>query len=156
LAYLYLARQEWSRVLDLCAEWQARLGYSPVELKAVAHARLGHSDDVARMAQETAALLQKEQSRQHQAEWWRTLALLRVAQGAVDEAASLLDQAIAGFEEAESLLDVGRAMLDRGALQRSLGNVQAAQADFTRAQSIFEQYGARRDADKARQALKSV
>jgi len=156
LTYLYLARQEWSRVLEQCAEWQARLGYSPIELQAVAHARLGHSDDVARLAQEAAAHLQKEQSRQRQAEWCRTLAVLRVAQGAVDEAVSLLDRAIAALEESETRLDLGRALLDRGALRRSLGDMLAAQADFARAQSVLQECGARRDADKARLALESV
>lgn len=155
LTHLYVARQEWNRVLNLCAEWQVRLGYSPVALRAIAHARLGHAEELARLAQEVAALPHTQESRQHQAERWRILALFRAAQGAVDEAAPLLDQAIAAFQESDSRLDAARALADRGALRRGLGDTQAAKADFTRALAIFEECGAKRDADKARRALES-
>ncbi len=155
LAYLYLEREEWQRVLELCSEWEARLGSRLLEGLALAYAALGQLDDLAQLAEVKPVLLREEQSLRYRAGSWHVLGQVRAAQGAWDEAARLFDQAIAAFEELGSRIDWGRALCHRGALRRSMGDVGAARADFIHALTIFEECGAKRDADKARRALDS-
>jgi DNA-binding CsgD family transcriptional regulator len=80
----------------------------------------------------------------------RSRALLAAADGDLDEARARAEQALIAHERLPMPLELGRTLLVLGQIQRRRGERRAARETFRRAESTFDEIGARNWADQAR------
>ena len=159
----------WSGDTSVGAEWldkaerqAARLGWSEPSIRwwsadyVEALLELGRTDDAVRVLdvwEADAARLGRDWVLAHVT---RSRGLVAAEQGAVDEAVSLLEQAVAQHEEVGDPFGRGRALLALGIVRRRARQKRSARDAIAAALSDFEQLGAATWAEKASDELGSI
>jgi tetratricopeptide (TPR) repeat protein/predicted Ser/Thr protein kinase len=158
LAYQHVKARQWKPALELCRQGIAL--YTPTENRAAplflgaiaaeGYAGAGRLDEAAELINDYHILTREAGALHDEAVALRVKGQVHTALERPDDATQALDTAIAKLEDLESRLELGRALYHRGLLRGTLGQRGAAQADATRALSLYEGCGARDDAEQAR------
>jgi tetratricopeptide (TPR) repeat protein len=164
LAYLHIARGEWRAALDLCRQGAAL--YTPTDnlgarvmigsVAPQAYLGAGRLDDAEQAVSEQLARTRETGSLHAKGVALRTQGQILAAQQRWDEAARAFDEAIAQLDELDSRLELGRALQQRAALRRAIGQPELARADAEQACALFEACEAPRDAENARSLLPTL
>jgi len=120
---------------------------------ADAAARIGRPEEALRMINDSLALAREVGSQCHQGVARRVYGQIMASMERWDEAVAAFDDAVALLEANGSCVELGRVLYYRGLMHQARGCGDAARADLSRASAIFEGTGARRDRERATQAL---
>jgi len=161
LAYYHAQRGQWAEAAALYDQCLAL--YRPTDNRlaplllgpypALAQLELGHVDEAAKLVAEFLALA-REAAAQHGIGCARRVqGQILAAQGRRAEAEAAFDEAVATLEKLGSRVELGRAYEQRARMRRTLGELEAARADWQRALSLFEACGASVDRERAASSL---
>ncbi|MFJ5992853.1 BTAD domain-containing putative transcriptional regulator [Lentzea sp. NPDC092896] len=151
------ARGDYETSMGVCADAAtifAELGDDLMHSYAVrAHAkaqmRAGHSAEALPRLEAALATVRAKDDRWGQAITLRVLGQLHLAEGRLDLAQDYLDAAMSIWDAMETPLWRARTEYDLALLHRSRGDVEAADAAFAHARSVFRARGAREYAEYA-------
>jgi tetratricopeptide (TPR) repeat protein len=164
LAHWYIQQGDWENAfeqLDQSARIVAKTDNRMIPLLdgprfALACLRTGRLEQAAETVEETLALAEEAPSPQITAETLRVQAQIHAAQGSWEEAESRFGEAITLLEQLGSRLELGRALYHWGEMRANRRQVEGGRATLTKAHEIFQDCGAKIDADRVRAALDSL
>jgi tetratricopeptide (TPR) repeat protein len=162
--YISMQRDEWQQAYEYFDRMRKRIAETESvffrffidPLAAQAALGLGRPEDAIDTVTDALRLARAVGTRHHEGVVRRVQAQALASLQRWEEAMDAFNDAAVILEANGSRLELGQAIFHRGLTYLARGDSDMARADLTRASAIFESSGARRDRERAIQALAAV